>query len=326
MHTTSQTRPLTAKRTIDDSPNSWRNIKKNKYLLLLLIPGVVYFIIFHYLPMYGVLIAFKDFKMMAGRSFIENVLQSPWVGLENFRLFIESPQFNRVIVNTVILSLLQLIFGFPIPIMFALLLNEIRIAKYKKFVQTVSYLPHFLSIVATVGMLKLILSPSSGIVNSILVDWFGLEPQYFFGDARWFRALYVGSGIWQDFGFSAIIYLAALSKVDPHLYESAVIDGASRLQRMRYITLPALKTTIVVLFILQMGNMMSIGAEKVLLMYSPSTYETADVIATFVYRRGLVEMDYSFGAAVGLFNTVINIIFLVVANRLSRRFTGESLY
>ncbi|MDQ1914243.1 ABC transporter permease subunit [Paenibacillus sp. GD4] len=305
---------------------TWKDILQRKVLLLMVLPGLIYFFIFDYVPMYGILIAFKDFKMTAGMSFLESIYQSKWVGLEHFQSFFENSSFMRLLRNTLLLSFLSLVFGFPVPILFALALNEVRWALYKRFVQTISYLPHFLSLVAVVGMMKLLLSPSGGAVNTLLQDWFGIEPTYYFGAVEWFRTLYIGSGIWQEMGFGAIIYLAAISKVDTQLYESAVIDGASRLRQMWHITLPALKTTIVVLLILNISRLVGVGADKIILMYSPATYETADVFSTYVYRRGLVDLDFSFGAAVGLFNSVVNVILLVTANYLSKRFTEESLY
>ncbi|MDF2922444.1 MAG: ABC-type transporter, integral rane subunit [Paenibacillaceae bacterium] len=305
---------------------TWKELKQRRMLMLMVLPGLIYFFLFHYLPMYGILIAFKEFRMIAGTSFFENVYNADWVGLQHFRAFFENSNFLMLLKNTLLISILQLLIGFPVPILFALALNEIRFPLYKKFVQTVSYLPHFLSIVAIVGIMKLLLSPSDGIVNVLLHDWFGMEPRYYFGDSGWFRTLYVGSGVWQEFGFGAIVYLAAISKVDTQLYESAVMDGATRLRQIWHITLPALKTTIVVLLILNVSRMIGIGADKIVLMYSPATYETADVFSTYVYRRGLVDLDFSFGAAVGFFNSVVNVILLISSNFVSKKLTEESLY
>lgn len=305
---------------------TWRNVLKHKTLLLMLLPGLFYFVVFHYIPMYGVLIAFKDFKLNASLGFVENVFKSSWVGLKHFIDFIQSPNFVQLLKNTVLLSIYNTIFGFPAPIIFALLLNELRHVLYKKFVQTVSYLPYFISTVAVVGMLKMLLSPESGFINHFLFSAFGIDPHYYFGDPAWFRTLYVTSDIWQNLGWGAIIYIAALAKISPHLYESAVIDGASRLQQMWYITLPALKPTIVVMLLLNLSGLLNVGVEKVLLMYSPATYETADVLSTYVYRRGLVDMNFSFGAAVELFNGVINLCILIGANFLARKIAKESLW
>lgn len=306
--------------------DTWRNIKKHKLILLMLAPGIIYFIVFRYLPMYGILISFKDFQMNANVGFVKNVFTSSWVGLEHFIKFIESPDFYRLFRNTILLSVYNTVLGFPAPIIFALLLNEVRKIMYKRFVQTVSYLPYFISMVAVIGMMKLLLSPESGGLNYLLQDLFGMEPHYYFGDANWFRTLYIGSGIWQNLGWGAIIYLAALSSISPELYESAMIDGATRVQQMWHITLPALKGTIVIMLLLNLSSLVDVGVEKVLLMYSPATYETADVLSTYVYRRGLVDMNFSFGAAVELFNGFINLAILVFANFLSRRLTNESLW
>lgn len=306
----------------------WRKVKRQKILLFLLLPAIVYFIVFNYVPMYGVLIAFKKFRMVEGQSFITAVFTSPWAGqfgLDHFKSFVNGPFFWQLFRNTLLIGVYSVLFGFPMPIIFALLLNELRHKYYKSFVQTVSYLPYFLSVVAVVGMMKMVLSPSSGVVNSLIAK-LGFEPIYFFALAEWFRFLFVGSGIWTGLGMGAVIYLAALSKVDPEQYESAVIDGAGRLKQMWHITLPAIKPVVVITLILNLSGVLSVGAEKILLMYNALTYETADVFSTFVYRRGLVELDFSFGAAVDLFNSIVNIIFLVTANYLARKLTEESLW
>lgn len=306
----------------------WHRVKQQKILLLLLIPVLVYFFVFSYIPMYGVLIAFKNFKMQAGESFFNSVLTAPWagtLGLNHFKTFINGPYFWMLLRNTFLLGLYAIIFGFPVPILFALLLNELRNRYYKSFVQTVSYLPYFLSIVAIVGMMKLMLAPETGVVNLILVK-LGMEPIYFFGMPSWFRTLFISSHIWKDLGMGAVIYLAALSKVDAEQYESAVLDGATRIKQIWHITLPAIKPVIVITLILSLSGVLSVGAEKVILMYSPLTYDTADVFSTYVYRQGLIDMNFSFGAAVDLFNSVINVIFLVSANYLAKKVSGESLW
>jgi putative aldouronate transport system permease protein len=304
----------------------WKNVVKYRFLLLMLAPGFAYYVIFQYLPMYGILVAFKDFKLNANLGFVENVFVSSWVGFKHFIAFIESPNFWRLLRNTLLLSFYNTIFGFPAPILFAILLNEVRHVLYKKVIQTVSYLPYFISTVAVIGMMKMLLSPESGAINNILEGLFGWEAKYYFGDGDWFRTLFVSSDIWQKLGWGSIIYLAALSKVNPEMYESAVIDGARRTQQIWHITLPALKTTIVVMLLLNLSGMLDVGVEKVLLMYSPATYETADVLSTYIYRRGLVDMSFSFGAAVELFNGVVNLMILVGANYFSRKFAKESLW
>ncbi|WP_309119648.1 ABC transporter permease subunit [Paenibacillus sp.] len=312
------------------SIGKWRRLRRevavHRFLLLMLVPGFVYFVVFQYLPMYGILVAFKDFRLNANVGYIVNVFTSSWAGLKHFIVFVESPNFWKLLRNTILLSVYNTIFGFPAPILFAILLNEVRHLLYKKVIQTVSYLPYFISTVAVVGMLKMLLSPESGAINNILGALFGIEPKYYFGDADWFRTLFVTSDIWQKLGWGSIIYLAALSKVNPEMYESAVIDGARRSQQIWHITLPALKTTIVVMLLLSLSGLLDVGVEKVLLMYSPATYETADVLSTYIYRRGLVDMSYSFGTAVELFNGVVNLLILVGANYASRKLTSESLW
>ncbi len=300
-------------------PSLLSRIFKTKYLHLMILPGIAYFILFHYVPMYGVIIAFKNFSIRKG------IMASPWVGFANFEHFFSYPFFGRLLRNTVLLNLFNLLWSFPIPIMFALLLNEVRHAKYKKVVQTVSYLPHFISTVSLVGILFLILSPTNGIVNRIIVA-LGGKSIYFMTESQWFRTLFITSGIWQNMGWDAIIYLAALSNVDLEQYEAARIDGANRWQQMLHITFPSIMATIVIMLVLRMGGMMSGNTEKVLLMQSPITYETSDVIGTYVYRLGLVQADYSTGTAVDLFNSVINITLLLLANWGSRRLTDSSLF
>jgi putative aldouronate transport system permease protein len=298
----------------------WKGLKKTRTLQIMILPGLVYYIIFHYLPMYGVVIAFKDFKPLLG------ILGSPWIGFKQFNRFFSHPYFFRLIKNTFLLSFYSLIFGFPAPIILALMLNEVRNATYKRFVQTVSYLPHFISIVAVVSILNLFLSPTSGYINVILKQVFGIKPIYFMVEPGWFRPLFVGSGIWQNIGWGAILYLAALSQVDMQLYDAALVDGASRLQRIWHISLPSIMPTIVILLILRIGTLFYVGFEKVILMYNPAIYTTADVIGSYVYRRGLQHAEFSYGAAVGLFNSVINVTLLITANWVSRRVTEQSLW
>ncbi len=297
----------------------WKNIKRDKYLLLLISPVIIYYIIFHYVPIYGALIAFKDYNPGLGLS------NSPWVGFKWFKQFFDSFYFWRLIRNTLLLSVYGIIFGFPIPIIFALLLNETKDGLFKRSVQTISYLPHFISLVVVVGMMVNFLSPVDGIVNMFLKS-LGKEPINFMGDPGWFRFLYVGSGIWQEFGWSSIIYLAALSAIDPTLYDAAKVDGANRWQQMRHITLPGIMPTIIILLILNIGSLLSVGFEKIILMYQPMTYEVADVISTYVYRRGVLGGEYSFASAVGLFNSIVNFVLLITFNRISKRLTEISLW
>lgn len=297
----------------------WRRIKLERAWYAMMLLPVVYLVIFHYLPMAGIVVAFKDYRIAKG------VFGSEWVGFKWFIQFFESFYFWRLMRNTLLISFYTLVFGFPVPVVFALMLNEIRIVPLKRIAQTVSYLPYFVSLVIIVGMLVTFLSPNSGIVN-VAIRSLGGEPVNFMGQQRWFRALYIGSHIWQWFGFSSIIYLAAIAGISQELYDAAEVDGASRIQRIRFVTVPGMAPTIIILLILNLGHAMSVNWEKNLLMYSPVIYEVADVIDTYVYRRGIVSGEYSFGAAVGLFKNVVNLVFLVVFNRLARRFTDTSLW
>jgi len=268
--------------------------------------------------MYGIVIAFKDFKASRG------ILGSPWVGFKHFEQFFNSYYFFRLIRNTFLLNLYDLIFGFPAPIILAILFNELRNERFKRFVQSVSYLPHFISIVITVGFIVDFFA-QNGIVNNFL-GLIGIGPVNFLIEPKWFRPLYIGSGIWQGVGWGSIIYLAAISGIDPQLYEAATIDGAGRFRKIISITIPSIAPTIIILLIFRIGGMMSVGFEKVFLMYNPSTYETADVISTFVYRSGLQGAQYSYAAAIGLFNTMLNFILLTGANYISRATTENSLW
>ncbi len=286
----------------------------------MLLPGLIYYIIFRYVPMYGVVIAFKDFNARLG------ILGSPWIGFEQFIRFFTHPYFFRLVRNTFLISFYSLLIGFPAPIILALMLNELRNQTYKRFVQTVSYLPHFISIVAIVGILTLLLSPTNGFVNVVLTKVFGMEPIYFMAEPGWFRPLFVASGIWQNIGWGAILYLAALSQVDVQLYDAAIVDGTSRMQKIWHISLPSIMPTIAILLILRIGTLFYVGFEKVILMYNPVTYSTADVIGSYVYRRGLQYAEFSYGAAVGLFNSVVNVLLLITANWISRRVTEQSLW
>ncbi|RAV12457.1 ABC transporter permease [Paenibacillus contaminans] len=293
--------------------------KKDKYIWLLLSPVLVYYAVFHYAPMYGVIIAFKEYSPVKG------IWGSPWVGLEWFQEFFNSVYFGRLLLNTLKLSLYGILWGFPVPILFALLLNELKQGMFKKVVQTVSYLPHFISIVVICGLVVSFVSPTTGIVNELLKQ-FGFAPIHFLAEPEWFRTVYIGSGIWQSFGWNSIIFIAAIASINPELYEAAVTDGASRWEKMRYITLPGIFPTIMILLMLNFGSLLSVGFEKIILLYNPSTYETADVISTYVYRKGLLDSDFSFAAAVSLFNSVINFMLLVLFNRLSRKVTEVSLW
>jgi putative aldouronate transport system permease protein len=296
-----------------------KHIRRDKYLLLIIFPVIVYYILFHYLPMYGILIAFKKFYPLQG------ILGSPWVGFKHFEQFFNSIYFWRIMKNTLLLSFYSLFWGFPVPIIFALLLNELKDNLFKKTVQTVSYLPHFISIVVIAGMIVNFTSPIDGIINQLL-GWFGVEPIHFMNESGYFRTIFISSGIWQEFGWGTIIYLAAIAGIDPQLYEAAQMDGATRWQKMRHITLPCILPTIIILLILSLSRMMDVGFEKIILLYNPTTYETADVISTYVYRRGILGGDFSLSAAIGLFNNVINLILLICVNYISRKVSETSLW
>ena len=298
----------------------WKGIKKTKYLQFMILPGIIYYIIFHYVPMYGIIIAFKDFKLGLG------ILGSEWVGFENFMRFFSHPHFGRLVKNTLLLNIYGLLWSFPAPIILALFLNEIRNLTYKKVVQTVSYLPHFISTVSVVGILFMILSPQGGFVNHILKDVFHVEPIYFMAESEWFRTIFIASGIWQNIGWDAIIYIASLTSINNELYEAATIDGATRWKRMLHVSIPGIMPTISIMLILRIGSMMSSSTDKVLLMQLPITYEVSDIIGTYVYRRGLVIAEYSFSTAVDLFNAVINVLLIITANSVSGRISENSLW
>lgn len=304
---------------------SWWQIRadfrKNWTVYLMFIPVLIFYLAFCYKPMAGVIIAFKDYKPRLG------IWGSPWAaqfGLKHFMEFFNGIYFGRVVSNTIIISLYTLIFGFPMPIILALCLNEVRHQRFKKVMQTVTYFPHFISSVVICGMITQFCL-SDGLFNWF-TGLFGAEPVSMLQQPELFRPIYVISGIWQSMGWDSIIYLAAIAGIDLQLYEAAALDGASRLRRIWHITLPGLKSTIVILFIMKIGNMMSVGSEKILLLYNESTYKTADVISTYVYRKGLLDMDYSFSTAVNLFNSVINFALVCSANWVSRKLTETSLF
>lgn len=295
-----------------------KDFSRNKYVYVMAVPILIFYLLFHYVPMAGAVIAFQKFNAFKG------VLGSQWVGLSNFYDFLTSPYAFRVIKNTLLLNFYQIIFGFPAPILLALLINELRDTIFKRVIQSVSYMPHFISLVVICGMIADFTS-STGVINDIIVA-FGGERSNLLMEKELFRTIFVSSGIWQHVGWGSIIYLATLSTVDPSLYEAASIDGAGRLKKAIHVTLPALVPTIIVLLIMRLGHIMSEGFEKVILLYNPLTYETADVISSYVYRRGLQEANYSLGAAVGLFNSVINCFMLILANNMSRKLTKQSLW
>lgn len=293
--------------------------RKHKELFILFIPVLLYYIVFCYIPMGGIVIAFKDYKLMKG------IWGSPWVGLDNFKELFTTPSFYEILGNTLWISILRLLAGFPAPIILAILLNEIRNAKYKKVVQTISYLPHFLSWVILAGVFMQLLSPSTGVVNALLGK-LGISPIYFLGDPQWFVFTVIVTGIWQGIGWGTIIYLAAISGIDPQLYEAAMLDGAGRFSRILYITLPCLAPTITITLILNTGNILNAGFDQIMNMYNEAVYEVGDIIDTYVYRRGLEGMQYSYSTAVNLFKNVIGLGFVLLTNKIAQKLGDSSLW
>ena len=288
-------------------------------LLLLVLPVILYYILFQYIPMYGLVISFKDFQPGS------TILGSKWVGFTWFQEFFASPYFWRSLKNTVIISIYSIVFFFPLPIIFALVLNEIKSNTFKRLTQTISYMPYFISTVVVVGILNNFLSINTGFVN-ILLKNLGMEPYNFMASIGWFRPLYIFTDIWQGLGWNAIIYIAALSGIDTEQYEAAKIDGASRLKQIWHISLPGILPTVIILLILRVGSVLNVGFEKIILMYSPANYQVSDVISTYVYRSGILQMRFSYATAVGFFNSAINFVVLVLFNRLSRKVSEVSLW
>ena len=315
--------------------NEFSKFSRGKFLLVLMIPGVVFFLLFHYWPFYGLLAAFKDYKPKLG------ILGSPWAdqyGFAEFIRFFTIPDVWNYVWNTIALSILHILWLFPLAILLALFINELRSQKFKKVVQTVSYLPHFVSVAAVCGMLTLFLSSqqtsadassfaNEGIINMILLK-LGLIKQGipFLDRANWFRTVYIASDVWQSIGWSAIVYIAALSAVDQELYEAATIDGASRVQKMWHISVQLIRPTIVILLVMQIGKIMSLGADKALLLQRPATYTKSQILSTYIYNQGLTQGELSFSTAVGLFNSIINIILVVIANFISNKLTDTGLW
>ncbi|WP_458461243.1 ABC transporter permease [Paenibacillus sp.] len=302
----------------------WSSVKKelvrNRYVYLMLVPVVAYYLIFSYGPMYGLLMAFQE-----SYSPIKGIMAGEWVGFDNFTMFFESYYFWRLIKNTLILSFYSIVFGFPAPIILALLLNEVRKKWFRSTVQTISYMPHFISVVVVVGMLKTFSALDGGLFN-VIRDFFDLQPIMFLAEKDMFRPMYILSNIWQGAGWASIIFLAALSGIDPQLYEASKIDGAGRWRQLLHITLPGIMPTIVIMLILRMGAVMNADFQKILLMQTAPTYETSDVISTFVYRSGILEGNYTYSTAIGLFNGVINFALLIIANAISRKLNSTSLW
>ena len=297
-----------------------RYLQRNLILYAMCLPGLAVLVLFHYVPMYGILIAFKKYTVRLG------IMGSPWVGLKNFNSFFRDPYAFRIISNTFKLGLLSLLFGFPAPIILALMLNEVHSSKVKRVMQTISYMPHFISVVIIVSIMNDIFATTGGPVNEVLLK-LGLisKPITFIQSNQWFRTLYIGSNIWAGVGYSSIIYLAAMTNLNPELYESAVLDGANRFQQIWHITLPGIRPTITILFIMAVGGIMGNDQQKILLMYSPRNYATADVLSTYVYRMGIEGANFGVSTAAGLFSNVVGLMFLLITNFVSGKLSDTSL-
>ncbi|HHG7895084.1 TPA: ABC transporter permease [Streptococcus pneumoniae] len=293
------------------------HIQKYWILYLMMIPATVLLILFTYGPMYGIIMAFQDFTVLKGYT------GSPFVGLKHFQRLFSDPLFYRLFKNTFMVGVLDFLFSFPAPLIFALILNEVRKVRFKSVVQSISYLPHFIPLVVMVGIIFELFG-SYGIINSLLSS-LGMEPISFFTKSEWFLPLYIGSGVWKTIGWGSIIYMGALTNIDSTLYEAADMDGANRWHKMWHVTLPSLRPTVVTLFILNAGGIMQVGFEKVFLMSSPATYEVSDVLSTYVYRQGILNSDFSYSAAVGLFNNIVALLFVLLANKIAKKLGEEGI-
>lgn len=312
MKTTKKTEPYGFKKEFRS------NMRKNWSLYLMALPVLAFYLIFCYKPMYGAIIAFKQYTPGLG------IWKSPWVGLDNFRYFFSNPDFIRILSNTLRISLSLIIFGFPAPIILTLLFNEIGNKQFKRVAQSVSYIPHFISLVVICGLIKTFVADGS-IIQQIVHAFDGRDGSLL-NRAEMFLPIYVISNIWQNIGWDSIIYLAAISSIDPQLYEAAQVDGAGKWKRMLHVTLPGLAPTIIIMLILQLGNILSVGYEKIILLYNPLIYDTSDVILSYVYRMGFESMDWSYSTAVGLFNSVVNFVIIILANTISRKVSDTSLW
>ncbi|MBM7564296.1 putative aldouronate transport system permease protein [Paenibacillus sacheonensis] len=294
-------------------------LKRDRVFLLLLAPVLVYYVLFKYVPMFGIVISFMDYNLFKG------IAASPWVGLKYYKQFFENPDALVIVKNTALLGFYKLLFGFPAPILLAVMLNELRDRMFKRFVQSVSYLPYFLSTVVVSSMLVMLLSPTTGWLNR-LFQQMGFPAVNFLQESEWFRTIYVASEIWQQAGWNSIIFLAAMTTIDPQLYEAARMDGASRFKQIRHVTLPGISTAVVIMFILQVGHVLEIGFEKVFLLANAATYDTSDIISTYVYRVGILQGSYSYGTAIDLFMAVIGFALVYASNKISRKFGETSLW
>lgn len=301
-------------------PEWLKKLKDGKYLLLLVAPAMICLLLFRYFPMYGLIIAFKDYKPFIG------LMESEWIGFDNFIRFFNYKYAWRMIRNTLVLSFYNLIWGFPMPIILALVLNETKNMQWKKWVQTISYMPHFYSVVIVCGLVTMFLSPTGGLITKALQAIGFADAKNLLSDARYFRTIYVASCLWQETGWGAIIYLAALTNVDPQLYEAATIDGAGKMRCLWSITLPSIAPTIITMLLLRLGSVMSLNLERALLLQTPSTYETSEIIATYVYEQGIIFSSFSYSSAVGLFNSLVSLVLVIVSNYVSKTVSETSLW
>ncbi|WP_223871508.1 ABC transporter permease [Candidatus Dactylopiibacterium carminicum] len=296
-----------------------KDLRRDWLLYAMLAPTLIWFLVFLYMPLDGLQLAFKQYSAWKG------IDGSPWVGFAHFVTLFQSEQFLRAVGNTLIISAYSIVLAFPVPILLALMINEVQSQRYRKAVQTIVYLPHFISVVIVAGIVVAFLSPTTGVVNNAL-EFLGLDRIYFLTRPEWFRSIFIGSNIWKEAGFDSIVFLAAIMSINPALYESAQVDGASRWQMMTRITLPCIVPTIAVLLVIRLGRVLEVGFEYIILLYQPSTFETADVISTYIYRQGLQGARYDLATAAGVFNAVVALVLVLVANRLSRRITRTGVF
>lgn len=302
----------------------WSYARKNTDLYLMSIPGLLFLVVYKFVPLYGLTLAFKDFNLFIGNNIVDSVMKSPWVGWKHFDRIFHDQAFFQVITNTLLISLYKLVFLFPVPIVIALMLNELRLKWMKRWIQTIVYMPHFLSWVIIFGLFYSLLG-SYGMVNQLLGAW-GIESISFFSDTSWFRTLLVFTDGWKDTGWNTILFLAAMTSIDPQLYEAAIVDGAGRFKRMWHITVPSIVPVILLVFVLRLGQVLNAGFEQVLVMYNPAVYDVADIIQTYVYRIGLGKLDFSLSTALGLFESVVAFILIMSSNAISRRYLGRSIW
>ncbi|WP_108995603.1 ABC transporter permease [Paenibacillus agaridevorans] len=315
---------MAAGRRKPDGQRFWRYFRMNYDLYLMCLPGLIFLVVYKFAPLLGLSLAFKDFNLFAGNNIIDSIMASPWVGMKHFNRIFEDEAFLRVISNTLIISLYKLVFLFPIPILVAISLNELRIRWMKRWVQTIVYLPHFLSWVIIFGLFYSLFG-SYGMINKV-IEAVGGQSISFFSDSSWFRSLLVFTEGWKETGWNTILFLAAMTAIDPQQQEAALIDGAGRFKRIWHITIPGIMPVIMLVLVLRLGQILNAGFEQVLVMYNPAVYDVADIIQTFVYRIGLGKMDFSLSTALGLFESVIAFILVYSSNQASKRFLGKSIW